>query len=155
MRLTAFSLTTKVRRGAKLSLRGRRTRAGGIDRVRPTALPSPLGNLNAVRDWGHARDFVRGMWLILQQDEPDDYVLATGEAHTVREFVEAAFREADREIEWRGSGVDEQGVDTRTGQVLVRIDPRYRRPPKLMPIGDPAKARQRLGWRHEVGFWNS
>ena len=112
-----------------------------------------LGNLNAVRDWGHARDFVRGMLLILQQDEPDDYVLATGEAHTVREFVEAAFMEVGRPIEWRGSGVDEEGIEARTGQVLIRIDPHYRRPTEVDSlIGDPSKARQRLGWRHEIGF---
>jgi GDPmannose 4,6-dehydratase len=112
-----------------------------------------LGNLDAVRDWGHARDFVRGMWLILQQDEPDDYVLATGEAHSVREFVEAAFKEVGRTIEWHGSGLDEHGVEARTGQVLVKIDPRYRRPTEVDSlIGDPSKARQRLGWRHEIGF---
>ena len=112
-----------------------------------------LGNLDAVRDWGHARDFVRGMWLILQQDEPDDYVLATGEAHTVREFVEAAFKEVGRTIEWLGRGLDEQGLDARTGQVMVKVDPRYRRPTEVDSlIGDPSKARQRLGWRHEIGF---
>jgi GDPmannose 4,6-dehydratase len=112
-----------------------------------------LGNLNAIRDWGHAKDFVRGMWLILQQEAPDDYVLATGEAHTVREFVEAAFGEVDRSIEWRGAGLDEHGVDARTGQVLVKIDPRYRRPAEVDAlIGDPSKARQRLGWQHQITF---
>ena len=112
-----------------------------------------LGNLNAVRDWGHARDFVRGMWLILQRDEPDDYVLASGEAHTVREFVEAAFREVDKTIEWYGAGLDEQGVDSRTGHVLVKIDPQYRRPTEVDAlVGDPSKARQRLGWRHRISF---
>jgi GDPmannose 4,6-dehydratase len=112
-----------------------------------------LGNLSAVRDWGHAKDFVRGMWLILQQDEPDDYVLATGEAHTVREFVEAAFSQVGRTIEWRGTEGDEQGIEARTGRVLVKIDPRYRRPTEVDSlIGDPSKARQRLGWRHEIGF---
>jgi GDPmannose 4,6-dehydratase len=112
-----------------------------------------LGNLNAIRDWGHARDFVRGMWLIMQQDEPDDYVLATAEAHSVREFVELAFAEVGRSIRWSGAGLDEHGVDARTGQVLVRIDPRYRRPAEVNSlIGDPSKARQRLGWRHEIRF---
>jgi len=112
-----------------------------------------LGNLNAIRDWGHAKDFVRGMWLILQQEAPDDYVLATGEAHTVRELVEVAFGEVDRTIEWRGAGLDEHGVDARTGQVLVKIDPRYRRPAEVDAlIGDPSKARQRLGWQHQITF---
>src|SRR5205807_1997737 len=87
-----------------------------------------LGNLDAERDWGHARDYVEGMWRILQQDEPDDYVLATGEAHSVRQFVEQAFAHVDRDIEWRGRGTDEQGIDAGTGDVLVAIDPRYFRP---------------------------
>jgi GDPmannose 4,6-dehydratase len=112
-----------------------------------------LGNLNAIRDWGHAKDFVRGMWLILQQEAPDDYVLATGEAHTVRELVEVAFGEVDRTREWRGAGLDEHGVDARTGQVLVKIDPRYRRPAEVDAlIGDPSKARQLLGWQHQITF---
>src|SRR5690606_33088968 len=84
-----------------------------------------LGNLDAKRDWGHARDYVEGMWRILQQDEPDDYVLATGETHSVREFVELAFAEVGRTIRWQGEGVNETGVDAKTGKVLVRIDPRY------------------------------
>src|SRR6202048_4879852 len=90
-----------------------------------------LGNLDAKRDWGHARDFVEGMWLILQQDEPDDYVLATGETHSVREFVELAFAQVGREIAWRGRGVDEQGIDARNGGVLVAVDPRYFRPTEV------------------------
>lgn len=112
-----------------------------------------LGNLDARRDWGHARDYVEGMWLMLQQPTPDDYVLATGESHSVREFVELAFAETGRTIEWRGKGVDEQGVDARTGAVLVRIDPRYFRPTEVDLLqGDPSRARERLGWSHRTSF---
>jgi GDPmannose 4,6-dehydratase len=112
-----------------------------------------LGNLDAKRDWGHARDYVEGMWRILQQDEPDDYVLATGEMHSVREFVERAFAEVDIRIAWQGKGVDEKGIDAATGRVLVRIDPRYFRPTEVdLLIGDPSKARSKLGWRHTVSF---
>ncbi len=112
-----------------------------------------LGNLDALRDWGHARDYVRGMWMMLQQDEPDDYVLATGENHSIREFVERAFAEVGRTIEWSGEGLDEIGRDARTGQALVAVDPRYFRPTEVEQlIGDPSKANQKLGWRHEVGF---
>ena len=112
-----------------------------------------IGNLDARRDWGHARDYVEGMWRILQQSRPDDYVLATGETHSVREMVETAFSIVSRTIEWRGSGVDEVGVDARRGEVLVRIDPRYFRPTEVdLLLGDPSKARQVLGWRHTVSF---
>jgi GDPmannose 4,6-dehydratase len=112
-----------------------------------------LGNLDARRDWGHARDYVEGMWMTLQQDQPDDYVLATGESHSVREFVELAFNEVGRSIHWRGTGVEEQGVCARTGQTLVSIDPRYFRPTEVDHLqGDPSKARQRLGWRHKTTF---
>ena len=112
-----------------------------------------LGNLDAKRDWGHAKDYARGMWLMLQQPEPDDYVLATGESHSVREFVERAFAHVDRSIEWRGRGVDETGVDTKTGKVLVKIDPRYFRPTEVESLrGDASKAHQRLGWRPTVAF---
>ena len=112
-----------------------------------------IGNLDARRDWGHARDYVEGMWRILQQDAPDDYVLATGEAHSVRELVELAFRHVDRPIEWRGAGVDEVGVDARTGDELVRVDPRYFRPTEVdLLLGDPSKARIRLGWEHRTTF---
>ena len=112
-----------------------------------------LGNLDAKRDWGHARDYGEGMWLILQQPEPDDYVLATGESHSVREFVELAFRCVDRQVKWQGGGVEERGLDARDGEVLVEIDPRYFRPTEADWLeGDPAKARQRLGWRHKTSF---
>jgi GDPmannose 4,6-dehydratase len=112
-----------------------------------------LGNLDAKRDWGHARDYVEGMWRIVQQEEADDYVLATGEAHSVREFVELAFAEVGTAIEWRGSGKDEQGIEAKTGKVLVAIDPGYFRPTEVdLLLGDPSKARQRLGWQHKTTF---
>ncbi len=112
-----------------------------------------LGNLNAERDWGHARDFVEGMWRILQQPEPDDYVLATGEKHSVREFTELAFGHVGRRIEWRGSGRAEKGVDVETGQTLVEIDPRYFRPTEVdLLLGDASKARRKLGWAHKTSF---
>ena len=112
-----------------------------------------LGNLDAKRDWGHARDYVDGMWRILQQPEPDDYVLATGETRSVREFVELAFAHVGRPIEWQGSGVDEIGREAATGTVRVRIDPRYFRPTEVdLLLGDPAKAHAKLGWKHTTGF---
>jgi GDPmannose 4,6-dehydratase len=112
-----------------------------------------LGNLNAQRDWGHARDYVEGMWRILQQPEPDDYVLATGETHSVREFVELAFAEVGIAIRWRGEGVDEYGLCQKTNRILVRVDPRYFRPTEVeILLGNPAKARTKLGWKHQIGF---
>jgi GDPmannose 4,6-dehydratase len=112
-----------------------------------------LGNLDAMRDWGDARDFVEGMWLILQQDQPDDYVLATGEAHSVREFVEKAFAHVGRMIVWHGSGVEEKGLDKSNGETLVEVDPRYFRPTEVdFLLGDPSKARAKLGWRHRTNF---
>jgi GDPmannose 4,6-dehydratase len=112
-----------------------------------------LGNLDAKRDWGHARDYVEGMWLVTQQPDPDDYVLATGETRSVREFVEEAFAQVGKEIVWRGSGVDEKGLDARSGRTLVGIDPRYFRPTEVdLLIGDSTKAREKLGWRHKVSF---
>ena len=112
-----------------------------------------LGNLDAKRDWGHARDYVEGMWRIVQQPEPDDYVLATGETYTVRRFVELAFERIERPIEWRGKGVDEVAVDRKTGQVLVEIDPSYFRPTEVpLLLGDASKAREKLGWTPTVGF---
>jgi len=112
-----------------------------------------LGNLDAKRDWGHARDYVEAMWLILQHDKPEDYVIATGETHTVREFVELAFAEVGRQIAWRGAGTQEQGIDAKSGQVLVSIDSRYFRPTEVDYLhGDPSKARAKLGWRHKTSF---
>jgi GDPmannose 4,6-dehydratase len=112
-----------------------------------------LGNLDARRDWGHARDYVEGMWLILQQDQPDDYVLATGEMHTVREFVETAFHHVGRAIEWQGKGLEERGRCARTGDILVEVDPRYFRPTEVdRLLGDASKAHSQLGWRHTTNF---
>jgi GDPmannose 4,6-dehydratase len=112
-----------------------------------------LGNLDARRDWGHVRDFIEGMWMIVQQPEPDDFVLATGESHSVREFVERAFGHVGRQIVWRGKGVSEQGVEAASGRLLVEVDPRYFRPTEVDALlGDPSKARQKLGWRHKVSF---
>ena len=112
-----------------------------------------LGNLSASRDWGHARDFVEGMWQILQHSEADDFVLATGESYSVREFAEKAFHEVGIRIEWRGTGVDEIGVDVASGRTLVEVDPRYFRPTEVDAlIGDASKARKALGWRHKISF---
>ena len=112
-----------------------------------------LGNLDARRDWGHARDYVEGMWRMLQQETPDDYVLATGQTQSVRSFVERAFAEVDVEITWRGEGVAEEGVDAATGRVLVAVDPRYFRPTEVdLLIGDPTKAREKLGWTHTTSL---
>jgi GDPmannose 4,6-dehydratase len=106
-----------------------------------------LGNLDAKRDWGHAREYVKGMWLMLQQDVPDDYVLATGQTNSVRQFVEWSFHEVGVTIEWRGKGIDEKGYDAATGALLVAVDPRYFRPTEVdLLIGNPAKAKARLGW---------
>lgn len=112
-----------------------------------------LGNLHARRDWGHAREYARGMWLMLQQDEPDDYVLATGKATSVREFTAKAFSEVGVELAWQGEGVDEKGVCGSTGRVLVEVDPRYFRPTEVeVLIGDASKAHRKLGWRPEIGW---
>ena len=106
-----------------------------------------LGNLSSKRDWGHAKDYVEGMWRILQQDKPDDYVLATGVTTTIRDFCIAAFKEVGIELEFSGEGVDEKGVDKATGKVLVEVDPRYFRPTEVdLLLGDSAKARKQLGW---------
>ncbi len=112
-----------------------------------------IGNLDSKRDWGHARDYVDGMWRILQQDAADDYVLATGETHSVREFIELAFSKLGRTIEWKGSGVDEVGVDAASGETLVKVDSRYFRPTEVdLLLGDPSKARRVLGWKHTITF---
>jgi GDPmannose 4,6-dehydratase len=112
-----------------------------------------LGNLDARRDWGHARDYVEAQWLMLQQDAPEDYVIATGRQHSVREFVEQAGAELGYSLRWKGAGLSEQGYDARTGRVLVRVDPRYFRPAEVDTLlGDASKARQRLGWSPRVSF---
>ncbi|MDO9299350.1 GDP-mannose 4,6-dehydratase, partial [Bradyrhizobium sp.] len=112
-----------------------------------------LGNLEAKRDWGHAKDYVEGMYRILQADEPDDFVLATGETRSVREFVELAFAEIGRGVEWRGKGVEETGVDKKSGKTVVRIDPTYFRPTEVdLLIGEASKARDKLGWQPKTTF---
>ncbi len=112
-----------------------------------------LGNIDATRDWGHARDYVEGMWRMLQQDTPDDFCLATGETHSVREFVELAFGHTGRKIVWEGKGLDEVGIDADTKEVLVKIDPKYFRPTEVENLlGDPTKAKEVLGWVHSTPF---
>ena len=112
-----------------------------------------LGNLDAQRDWGHARDYVEGMWLMLQQSEPDDYVLATGEVHSVRQFVEKAFACTGRKIVWQGKGESERGIESSTGRVLVEVDSRYFRLNEVSYlVGDATKARRKLGWKHRISF---
>jgi GDPmannose 4,6-dehydratase len=121
--------------------------AGGLDQK------LYIGNLNSKRDWGHARDFVEAMWLMMQQDEPDDYVIATGEQHSVREFIEVAAAELDMDIEWKGNGLDEVGIDRNTGREIVAVDPRYFRPTEVDTLlGDPTKARKILGWEAKTPF---
>jgi len=112
-----------------------------------------LGNMDAKRDWGYAKDYVEMMWEMLQQKEPDDYVVATGETHTVREFVEHAGKYAGFDIEWQGSGVDEIGVDRLTGNTVIRINPKYYRPTEVdILLGDPTKAHKKLGWKAQTSF---
>lgn len=112
-----------------------------------------LGNLDALRDWGHARDYVEGMWRILQQDEADDYVLGTGEMHSVREFTELAFAETGVALEWKGEGVDEKGYNKETGECLVSVDPKYFRPTEVEQLlSDPSKAKEKLGWTYTTPF---
>ena len=124
----------------KITMAAARIAAGRQDKLY-------LGNLNALRDWGYALDYVECMWLILQQDKPDDYVIATGEQHSVREFATLAFREVGIELRWEGEGLDEKGIDTATGHVLVEVDPRFFRPAEVETLlGDPTKARTLLGW---------
>ena len=112
-----------------------------------------LGNMDAKRDWGFAKDYVEGQWLILQQEKPDDFVLATGETHTVREFVEAAFEEVGVNIVWKGAGVEEKGYCAKTGKLLVDVNPKYFRPAEVdLLLGDPSKAQHLLGWQRKVSF---
>ncbi len=112
-----------------------------------------LGNMDAKRDWGHSEDYVRAMWLMLQQDEPDDYVVATGETRTVRDFVNAAFAALDIRLEWHGQGADEYAVNPATGKTVVKVNPAFFRPAEVeLLLGDPAKAEQKLGWKREVSF---
>ena len=133
-------VTRKITRAAAAWSRGQRK-------------PLALGNLNAMRDWGDARDYVRGMWLILQQEAPDDYVLATGESRTVRQFVDAAFATVGVTVAWRGTGVNEIGVEARSGETVVVVDPQFFRPAEVNQlVGDASRARQKLGWRPEISF---
>lgn len=112
-----------------------------------------LGNLNAKRDWGYAPEYVKAMWKMLNHDGPDDFVISTGKTHTVREFAEKAFSVVDYELEWKGEGVDEKGIDTETGEVLVEVDPRYFRPAEAdVLLGDSSKAEEELGWEHKTSF---
>ena len=112
-----------------------------------------LGNLDAKRDWGHARDYVYGMWLMLQQDEPDDYVLATNETHSVREFAEEAADHLGFELVWKGKGLNERGIDAKTGKTIIEIDSRYFRPTEVdVLLGDYAKAKAKLGWEPRIKF---
>jgi len=110
-----------------------------------------IGNLDSKRDWGFAKDYVEAMWLMLQQEKPDDYVIATGETHSVREFIELVFKELGIEIIWQGEGAEEVGIDSRTGKIIVEVDPRYYRPTEVeLLIGDSSKARKKLGWEPKV-----
>ena len=112
-----------------------------------------LGNLDAKRDWGHAKDFVYAQWLMLQQEESQDYVIATGETHTVREFVELAFNEVGILIDWQGDGVNEKGIDSTSGKILVEVDEKYFRPAEVeLLLGDPSKAELELKWKRKISF---
>lgn len=112
-----------------------------------------LGNMDAKRDWGHSKDYVRAMWLMLQQDAPDDYVIATNETRTVREFVEIAFAQAGIQVQWQGTGVDEIGIDKATGKTIVKVNKDFFRPAEVqLLLGNPAKAEEKLGWKREISF---
>ena len=112
-----------------------------------------LGSLDAKRDWGHSKDYVKAMWLMLQQDTPDDYVIATNETRTVREFVETAFRYAGIDVEWHGSGITENGIDKATGKTIVTVNPEFFRPAEVeVLLGNPSKAEEKLGWKREITF---
>jgi GDPmannose 4,6-dehydratase len=112
-----------------------------------------VGNLNALRDWGHAKDYVEMQWLMLQQEAPDDYVIATGEQHSVKEFIELTAKELGITLQWRGEGADEQGINTANGKTIVAVDPVYFRPTEVDSLlGDPTKAREQLGWAPKTSF---
>ena len=112
-----------------------------------------LGNMDSKRDWGHSKDYVRAMWLMLQQDKPDDYVIATNETRTVREFVETAFKHLDIEVEWKGTGVDEIGINKANGKTIVKVNKKFFRPAEVdILLGDPSKAEKTLGWKREINF---
>ena len=112
-----------------------------------------LGNMDSKRDWGHSKDYVKAMWLMLQQDTPDDYVIATNETRTVREFVETAFDHVGIQVEWKGTGVDEIGIDKATGKTIVKVNPKFFRPAEVdILLGNPAKAEEKLGWKREISF---
>ena len=112
-----------------------------------------LGNLDSKRDWGHSKDYVKAMWLMLQQDTPDDYVIATNETRTVREFVDIAFKHVGMDIEWSGTGVDEIGTDKASGKVVVKVNPNFFRPAEVdILLGNPEKAEKTLGWKREISF---
>jgi len=135
-------VTRKITRGLNMILTGERDRL-------------VMGNIDSKRDWGHAKDYVEGMWRILQADSPDDYVLATNEYHSVREFIEKAFRLKGFNIKWKGSGIDEIGFDTKTGKELIFIDKKYFRPTEVDELlGDPTKAKKELGWKPQYSFEN-
>merc|ERR1712039_919051 len=112
-----------------------------------------LGNLDSLRDWGHARDYVKAMWMMLQQEKPEDYVVATGVQYSVRQLCSLCFEMVGRPVSWRGKGLEEEGVDAKTGQVLVQVSPKYFRPAEVDTLlGDPAKAKKILGWEPEITF---
>jgi GDPmannose 4,6-dehydratase len=112
-----------------------------------------LGNIDSMRDWGHAKDYIEAMWLMLQQNEPDDYVIATGEEHSVREFVEIAARYFDMNIKWQGSGIGEEGIDINSGKTIIKINPKFFRPAEVETLlGDPSKAENKLGWKRKISF---
>ena len=112
-----------------------------------------LGNMDSKRDWGHSKDYVKAMWLMLQQDTPDDYVIATNETRSVREFVEVAFKCVDIDIKWQGKGTDEVGINDETGDIIVKVNPKFYRPAEVdILLGDPSKAEKKLFWKREISF---
>lgn len=142
---TAYFSTTKRTKGrnvrhTQITLAACRIAQGFQDKLY-------LGNLNALRDWGYAKDYVECMWLMLQHDTPEDFVIATGEYHSVREFTEMAFRAAGLKLTWQGNGIEEKGIETSTGRILVEVDAKYFRPAEVEQLlGDPSKAKRLLGW---------